>query len=595
MSHSAADKAPAHGHTTPTPYRIPIQLLQPGTTTARVPDFHVCLIDQLLTRQQQAEKRRAQNTAALSDAAATLHIVRPVHDRLPLLMAVSSTNPAATDGAASSVEVACGVNLVTLLQPNDAARWHAAREEWIASAADDAKAVAGGTSKPPPAVQTHHVTLAHASRCPCRAPPITADQGDGDNEEDEEKQEAAASSASAAAIAVAPSIHQHQLRLAVVVVPTLHCFSHCVRCAPGLAPDVAPCLRVLVTRRPASMRAFPGSWVFPGGACDPTDPSLAHTGLRELHEETGLDLRSAADDDEEARMHMHIVSLWEAVYPVIRPSTLPQEQPFTPKARYLIVMYAAQINGLHSENPQPTMSAAGQRQQERQQGSNRAATAAPSASAGAPSSSTASAASAASAASSASTSTTTTSSSRTSESGPPTCICSVPLRLCPTEVDAAVWLSGAQFDELRKHAAYFHTDSEEQLQHHHHHQHQHQQQSHQPPSQMSALHRCEADTDLCSCAELPALVTTAYADKHQHHTRVWSRNDVTSCSSSSSSSAPPSAVDAAPAAPSASSVSFLPATVRSCALYGLYPNRHGSGLAEGHLVALEEMRATGRF
>ena len=47
--------------------------------------------------------------------------------------------------------------------------------------------------------------------------------------------------------------------------------------------------RVLLTRRPASMRSFPRAWVMAGGAVDATDPTLAHAAVRELKEETGLE------------------------------------------------------------------------------------------------------------------------------------------------------------------------------------------------------------------------------------------------------------------------------------------------------------------
>jgi len=41
-------------------------------------------------------------------------------------------------------------------------------------------------------------------------------------------------------------------------------------------------------RRSASMRFMPGRYVFPGGAREAVDPSLAWTALRETREETGL-------------------------------------------------------------------------------------------------------------------------------------------------------------------------------------------------------------------------------------------------------------------------------------------------------------------
>ena len=45
---------------------------------------------------------------------------------------------------------------------------------------------------------------------------------------------------------------------------------------------------VLLTRRPRSMRTFPGAWVLPGGSVDPGDATVVHAALRELEEETGI-------------------------------------------------------------------------------------------------------------------------------------------------------------------------------------------------------------------------------------------------------------------------------------------------------------------
>lgn len=62
---------------------------------------------------------------------------------------------------------------------------------------------------------------------------------------------------------------------------------------------------VLVTRRAPHMRTFPGVWVPPGGHVEPGE-TLLTAGLRELKEETGLELRDTSH---------HLLGLWESVYP----------------------------------------------------------------------------------------------------------------------------------------------------------------------------------------------------------------------------------------------------------------------------------------
>ncbi|XP_071549467.1 nucleoside diphosphate-linked moiety X motif 17-like isoform X2 [Panulirus ornatus] len=66
--------------------------------------------------------------------------------------------------------------------------------------------------------------------------------------------------------------------------------------------------RLLLTRRPAHMRTFPGTWVPPGGHIEDGE-SLVDAVLRELEEETGLVVT------EEERQSCHILGLWESVFP----------------------------------------------------------------------------------------------------------------------------------------------------------------------------------------------------------------------------------------------------------------------------------------
>lgn len=46
---------------------------------------------------------------------------------------------------------------------------------------------------------------------------------------------------------------------------------------------------VWLVRRPQSMRSHAGQVAFPGGKCDPLDPTLLATALREANEELGID------------------------------------------------------------------------------------------------------------------------------------------------------------------------------------------------------------------------------------------------------------------------------------------------------------------
>uniref|UniRef100_UPI0037E9AE1E nucleoside diphosphate-linked moiety X motif 17 isoform X2 n=1 Tax=Semicossyphus pulcher TaxID=241346 RepID=UPI0037E9AE1E len=81
--------------------------------------------------------------------------------------------------------------------------------------------------------------------------------------------------------------------------------------------------RVLLTRRAKELRIFPSVWVPPGGHLEP-DETLLDAGLRELKEETGLEL-------EAEEVSPKILGLWESSYPPMLSRGLPQ--------RHHIVIY----------------------------------------------------------------------------------------------------------------------------------------------------------------------------------------------------------------------------------------------------------------
>ncbi|KAM9851697.1 nucleoside diphosphate-linked moiety X motif 17 [Aulostomus maculatus] len=74
--------------------------------------------------------------------------------------------------------------------------------------------------------------------------------------------------------------------------------------------------RVLLTRRAEQLRVFPNVWVPPGGHLEPGETLLA-AGLRELREETGLNL-------EPEQLSPKILGLWESVFPATLSRGLPE-------------------------------------------------------------------------------------------------------------------------------------------------------------------------------------------------------------------------------------------------------------------------------
>ncbi|KAM3842350.1 nucleoside diphosphate-linked moiety X motif 17-like [Diretmus argenteus] len=74
--------------------------------------------------------------------------------------------------------------------------------------------------------------------------------------------------------------------------------------------------KVLLTRRAAGLRIFPGVWVPPGGHVE-LGETLLNAGLRELKEETGLIL-------EPENVSPQILGLWESAYPPMLSRGRPQ-------------------------------------------------------------------------------------------------------------------------------------------------------------------------------------------------------------------------------------------------------------------------------
>lgn len=98
--------------------------------------------------------------------------------------------------------------------------------------------------------------------------------------------------------------------------------------------------RVLLTRRAKQLRIFPHVWVPPGGHLE-SDETLLEAGLRELKEETGLQL-----DPEQ--LSPKILGLWESVYPPMLSRGLPQ--------RHHIVVYMLLHSSLTHQQLQSSLS-----------------------------------------------------------------------------------------------------------------------------------------------------------------------------------------------------------------------------------------------
>ncbi|XP_077576921.1 m7GpppN-mRNA hydrolase NUDT17 [Stigmatopora nigra] len=91
--------------------------------------------------------------------------------------------------------------------------------------------------------------------------------------------------------------------------------------------------RVLLTRRAKHLRIFPNLWVPPGGHIEP-DETLVEAGLRELKEETGLEMEA------EQFLTPKVLGVWESVYPLMLSRGDPQRH-------HLVVYVLLRSNRTH--------------------------------------------------------------------------------------------------------------------------------------------------------------------------------------------------------------------------------------------------------
>jgi 8-oxo-dGTP pyrophosphatase MutT (NUDIX family) len=90
---------------------------------------------------------------------------------------------------------------------------------------------------------------------------------------------------------------------------------------------------VLLTRRAATMRSYPGCWVLPGGAVDAGE-DLAGAAAREVAEETGLVVHAPG---------MRPLAAWESAFPL---SVEGYAAAKGLKAHVLMVAFAARVRGI---------------------------------------------------------------------------------------------------------------------------------------------------------------------------------------------------------------------------------------------------------
>jgi 8-oxo-dGTP pyrophosphatase MutT (NUDIX family) len=97
--------------------------------------------------------------------------------------------------------------------------------------------------------------------------------------------------------------------------------------------------RLLITRRNKRMKHFPGAWVLPGGHVEIRE-GLEIAGLRELFEETGLEIKEVGD---EYFYNGHKLSTPEPFYAFESCSPNKLGSKYPPASHHLIVFFKVKL------------------------------------------------------------------------------------------------------------------------------------------------------------------------------------------------------------------------------------------------------------
>mmetsp|Transcript_33311 Transcript_33311/g.43944 ORF Transcript_33311/g.43944 Transcript_33311/m.43944 type:complete len:354 (-) Transcript_33311:217-1278(-) len=95
---------------------------------------------------------------------------------------------------------------------------------------------------------------------------------------------------------------------------------------------------ILLIRRAAHMRIFPGAWVLPGGSVDPGE-KVATAAARELFEEVGVKVQPSA---------LSVAGLWESCYPTRAVECMESKPPFL-RGHHLVVFLSCKLNQHRSQ------------------------------------------------------------------------------------------------------------------------------------------------------------------------------------------------------------------------------------------------------